>query len=108
MYKRQSLKCYSKGSEILAKGHKLPQELCIPEMIEYANKALRIEGVIRQLELKRRHLNVAANWDIDTAEELLLEYISKLEMSDVYMLKDDVLDDLPYRLRLTYQAWLNG
>jgi II/X family phage/plasmid replication protein len=73
------------------KGHKLPQELCIPEMIEYADKALRIEGVIRQLELKRRHLNVAANWDIDTAEELLLEYISKLEMSDVYMLKDDVL-----------------
>ncbi|MBE2492605.1 hypothetical protein ILR85_18465, partial [Acinetobacter baumannii] len=106
--RRWSLKCYSKGSEILAKGHKLPQELCIPEMIEYANKALRIEGVIRQLELKRRHLNVAANWDIDTAEELLLEYISKLEMSDVYMLKDDVLDDLPYRLRLTYQAWLNG
>jgi II/X family phage/plasmid replication protein len=29
-------------------------------------------------------------------------------MSDVYMLKDDVLDDLPCRLRLTYQAWLNG
>ncbi|MDN5691814.1 MAG: phage/plasmid replication protein, II/X family, partial [Acinetobacter sp.] len=106
--RRWSLKCYSKGLEILAKGHKLPQELCIPEMIEYANKALRIEGVIRQLELKRRHLNVAANWDIDTAEVLLLEYISKLEMSDVYMLKDDVLDDLPYRLRLTYQAWLNG
>lgn len=106
--RRWSLKCYSKGLEILAKGHKLPQELCIPEMIEYAQKALRIEAVIRQLELKRRHLNIASNWDIDTAEELLLEYISKLEMSDVYMLKDDVLDALPYRLRLTYQAWLNG
>ena len=39
-----------KGLEILAKGHKLPKELCIPEMIEYAQKALRIEGVIRQLE----------------------------------------------------------
>ena len=49
-----------------------------------------------------------SNWDIDTAEELLLEYISKLEMSDVYMLKDEVLDSLPPRLRLTYQAWLNG
>ena len=24
------------------------------------------------------------------------------------MLKDDVLDSLPPRLRLTYQAWLNG
>ena len=77
-------------------------------MIEYAQKALRIEGVTRQLELKRRSLHVASNWDIDTAEELLLEYISKLEMSDVYMLDQSVLDTLPPRLRLTYQAWLNG
>ena len=69
---------------------------------------MRIEGVTRQLELKRRDLHIASNWDIDTAEELLLEYISKLEMSDVYMLKDEVLDSLPPRLRLTYQAWLNG
>lgn len=106
--RRWALKCYSKGLEILAKGHKLPTELAIPEMVEYAQKALRIEGVTRQLELKRRSLHVASNWDIDTAEELLLEYISKLEMSDVYMLKDDVLDSLPPRLRLTYQAWLNG
>ena len=40
-------------------------------MREYAHKALRIEGVIRQLELKRRDLHMASNWDIDTAEELL-------------------------------------
>ena len=106
--RRWALKCYSKGLEILAKGHKLPPELSIPEMIEYAQKALRIEGVTRQLELKRRSLHVASNWDIDTAEELLLEYISKLEMSDVYMLDQSILDTLPPRLRLTYQAWLNG
>lgn len=106
--RRWALKCYSKGLEILAKGHKLPPELAIPEMMEYAQKALRIEGVTRQLELKRRSLHVASNWDIDTAEELLLEYVSKLEMSDVYMLDQSVLDTLPPRLRLTYQAWLNG
>lgn len=106
--RRWALKCYSKFMEIMARGHHLPEELQIPEMIEYARKALRIEGVTRQLELKRRSLHVASNWDIDTAEELLLEYISKLEMSDVYMLKDDVLNSLPPRLRLTYQSWLNG
>ena len=106
--RRWALKCYSKGHELTAKGHKLPKELATPEMLEYADKALRIEGVTRQLELKRRSLNIASNWDIDTAEELLLEYISKLEMSDVYMLKDDVLDSLPPRLRMVYQTWLNG
>ena len=106
--RRWALKCYSKGLEIQKKDRRLAPELDIPEMREYAHKALRIEGVTRQLELKRRNLHIASNWDIDTAEELLLEYISKLEMSDVYMLKDEILDSLPPRLRLTYQAWLNG
>ena len=106
--RRWGLKCYSKGNEIKAKGHKLSPELCIPEMLEYADKSLRIEAFIRQLELKRRGLNLVSNWDIDTPTELLLECISKLELSDVYMLDESVLDTLPPRLRMTYNAWLNG
>lgn len=106
--RRWSLKCYSKGHEINARGHKLPKELQIAELLEYADKALRIEGVVRQMELKRRCLDIASNWDIDTAEELLLEYLGNLELSDVYMLKDDVLNTLPTRLRMVYQSWLNG
>ena len=106
--RRWGLKCYSKGQEIKAKGRKLAKEIAIPEMLEYADKALRIEAFFRQLELKKRGLDRVSDWDIDTAEELLLECISKLEMSDVYMLDQSVLDTLPPRLRLTYQAWLNG
>lgn len=106
--RRWGLKCYSKGNEIKAKGHKLSPELCIPEMLEYADKSLRIEAFIRQLELKRRGLNLVSNWDIDTPTELLLECLSKLELSDVYMLDESVLDTLPPRLRMTYNAWLNG
>lgn len=106
--RRWSLKCYSKGHEINAKGHALHKDLQIPELLSYAEKSLRIEAVIRQMELKRLGLDVASNWDIDTAEELLLEYLGNLEMSDVYMLKDDVLDTLPTRLRMVYQSWVNG
>lgn len=106
--RRWSLKCYSKGHELTAKGHKLPPELQIPELLEYAEKALRIEAVIRGMELKRQGLEVASNWDIDTATMLLRGYLDNLEMSDVYMLKDDVLDTLPMRLRMVYQSWLNG
>lgn len=106
--RRWSLKCYSKGHELSAKGHKLPKELQIPELLEYAEKALRIEAVIRGMELKRQGLEVASNWDIDTATMLLRGYLDNLEMSDVYMLKDDVLDTLPMRLRMVYQTWLNG
>ena len=39
---------------------------------------------------------------------LLLEYLSKLELGDIYMLKDDVLNSLPPKLRMVYQSWLNG
>lgn len=106
--RRWSLKCYSKGHELSAKGHKLPKELQIPELLEYAEKALRIEAVIRGMELKRQGLDVASNWDIDTATMLLRGYLDNLEMSDVYMLKDDILDTLPMRLRMVYQTWLNG
>ena len=106
--RRWSLKCYSKGHELSARGHKLPDELQIPELLEYADKALRIEAVIRGMELKRLGLEVASNWDIDTATMLLRSYLDNLEMSDVYMLKDDVLDTLPMRLRMVYQSWLNG
>lgn len=106
--RRWSLKCYSKGNEIAVRGHGLHPDLQIPELIQYANKSLRIEAVIRQMELKRLGLDVASNWDVDTAEELLLNYIQNLEMSDVYMLKDDVLDTLPTRLRMVYQSWING
>ena len=106
--RRWSLKCYSKGHELSAKGHRLPKELMIPELLEYADKALRIEAVIRSMELKRLGLDYASNWDIDTATMLLRSYLDNLEMSDVYMLKDDVLDSLPMRLRMVYQSWLNG
>lgn len=102
------LKCYSKGSEINVKGHSLPKELAIPEMIEYAEKALRIEAFIRQMHLRRLRLEKPMNWDMDTAEVLLLQYIKLLQLSDVCMLKDEILDTLPPRLRMTYQSWLNG
>ena len=39
------LKCYSKGDEINSKKSKYPPELRTPEMLEYADKALRLELV---------------------------------------------------------------
>lgn len=107
--RRWSLKCYSKGHEILAKGHQLPKELQIPEMLEYADKSLRIEAVIRQLELKRLGLDLASNWTCDTAKMLLQTMVlDNLELSDNTMLDTTVLNVLPARLRLVYQTWLNG
>lgn len=107
--RRWSGKCYSKGHEIQAKGHQLSKELQIPEMIEFANKSFRAELVIRQLELKRRELELASNWSPETAKLLLQTmFLDNLELSDNMLLQTDVLDTLPPRLRLVYQSWQAG
>lgn len=107
--RRWGVKCYSKGHEITAKGHQLPKELQLPEMLDFADKSLRIELVIRQLELKRLGLDIASNWKSDTAKMLLQTmFLDNLELSDNTMLDTTVLDALPSRLRLLYQSWLNG
>lgn len=103
-----ALKCYSKILEILAKGHQLPPELQIPELIEWAEKALRIEAVIRSMELKRRGLNIASAWTQESAKLLLQELIGHLEMTGSFSLPDDVVKALPSRLRPVYELWVRG
>ena len=107
--RRWSVKCYSKGHEITAKGHQLPKELQIPELLEYADKSLRLELVMRQLELKRRGLDMAWYWHESTAKMLLQTMVlDNLELSSTFMIDDKILDTLPTRLRLVYQTWKNG
>lgn len=76
-------------------------------MMEYANKALRIEGVIRQLELKRRDLEMPFFGVKILLQCYFMSFINTLRLSDKFMLEDAVLNTLPIRLRLVYQAWLN-
>lgn len=103
-----ALKCYSKILEILAKGHQLPPELQIPELIAWAEKALRIEAVIRSMELKRRGLNIASAWTQESAKLLLQELIGHLEMTGSFSLPDEVVKTLPSRLRPVYELWVRG
>ena len=73
--RRWSVKCYSKGQEINAKKHKLPDELQIPELLEWAEKALRLELVLRSMQLKDMMLHVGSNWCADTAKMLLCSLV---------------------------------
>ena len=104
--RRWSLKMYSKGHELQKR--KLSKELDIPELKEFAEKALRIELTLRSLELKDRGLHFAKRWTPDFAIMLLMEAVGKLEMSNNFSLNDDKLALLKPRLRLAYKAWLRG
>ena len=102
------LKCYSKGDEINSKKSNFPNALRIPEMLEYADCALRLELVLCSKALREWHLNMPCNWLLDTPKMLLTSHVRSLEMSSQFMLSDDVLDTLPRKLRTYYRDWLHG
>jgi II/X family phage/plasmid replication protein len=107
--RRWAVKCYSKGHEINAKGHKLPKELQIPELLEFADKALRIELVIRSMGLKKLNLDTAKNWSKDHPKMLLSQlFLDDLEMSDNMPLPDELLSTIPLRQRHIYVLWKDG
>lgn len=107
--RRWSAKCYSKGHEINAKNHKLPEELQIPELLDWADKSLRIELVLRSMQLKDMFLNKGSSWCADTAKMLLCSLVlDNLEITDNMALPDDLLGSLPTRLKGIYALWLNG
>ena len=106
--RRWLIKCYSKGDEINRKGSNFPNDLRIPQMLEYAERALRLEIVIKSNQLREWHLHEVAHWNADTGKMLLLNLIKGLEMSNNIRLTDDILDSLPTRMKMSYFTWLAG
>lgn len=107
--RRWAVKCYSKGHEINAKGHKLPKELQIPELLDFAEKALRIELVIRSMGLKYLNLDTAKDWSKDLPKMLLFQLVlDDLELSDNMPLPDEMLRIIPLRQRHIYVLWKDG
>ena len=102
------LKCYSKGDEIHGKKSNFPEALKIPQMLDYAERALRLELVLCSKALREWHINMPCVWSEDMPKMLLLTHVRGLEMSNQFMLSDDVLDALPTKLRAYYKLWLMG
>ena len=102
------LKCYSKGDEINSKKSNFPSELRTPQMLEYADKALRLEAQLCSKFLRDSNLNMPCNWQPDTARMLLLSCVRNLDMSNNFKLSDDVIASLPRKLRTYYKLWLYG
>lgn len=107
--RRESLKMYAKGEEIRAKGHELPLALqALPQIYQWADSKLRIEDVMRAMELNDRGLRLACNWDENTAYEIVFKALSGIDMSEQHTLTTPVIAGLPPRLVLVYTAWKEG
>ena len=107
--RRWSIKFYSKGDEIAAKGHKLPFEIDQRDkLIELADNKLKGELTLRSIQLKEKQLSVAAQWDESTPFKLLIQYIERLNMSDQFSITPVNLEGLPARLIAVYTLWKEG
>ena len=103
------LKMYSKGKEIIAAGHKLPQALAIlPALVGFAEKALRIEVTLRSRELKKLNLHLASSWNDTTPSVVYNDKVQGLTFAGNTMTIEDMPADLPTRLRSTFTHWNNG
>jgi II/X family phage/plasmid replication protein len=107
--RRESLKMYSKATEIRAKGHELPPALqVLPELYKWVDGKLRLEACTRSMELKDRGLQLACNWDDNTPEDTLNRLLNGLNMSEQHTLNAATLDGLPARLVGVYHLWKEG
>ena len=102
------LKCYSKGDEINHKKSNFPDALRTTQMLEYADKSLRLELVLCSKALREWGLSEPCNWTLDKPKMLLLQVVRSLDMSNNFKLSDEILNSLPRKLRTYYKLWLYG
>lgn len=107
--RRWSIKFYSKGDEVAAKGHKLPFEIDQRDnLIDWADNKLRGELTLRSIQLKEKQLSVGAQWHESKPLELLIQYIEGLNMSEQFSITPVNLQGLPARLIAVYTLWKEG
>ncbi|MFV1921303.1 MAG: phage/plasmid replication protein, II/X family [Methylotenera sp.] len=107
--RRWSVKFYSKGDEVAARGHKLPYEIEHRDnLIDWADNKLRGELTLRSIQLKEKQLCVAQQWQKKTPLEQLMAYIESLNMSEQFNITPVDLEELPARLIAVYKLWKEG
>lgn len=112
--RRWSLKLYSKGQEITAKGHGQDAILALPSAREWADRTLRAELTLRSLELKRRGMSYVSDWfpvdgvELSVTTELLRQSLGQMTMTTISELDAEVLESLRPTLRMAYRAWQGG
>lgn len=105
---RWTLKAYSKGEEIEAAKHRLPEALLDTPLAKWANNKLRMELRLKSKELEKLGIEIAADLTPVRARQLYGEYVGRLDMKEQIALSTEEHLKLPQRLRGTYALWRNG
>jgi II/X family phage/plasmid replication protein len=106
--RRWALKMYAKGREIQADGHSLPSKIESPSLVSWVDGKLRLELVLRSLELKKRGLSYGFCWEDFTSFDNLTQSLEGLTLSGSYKITSNVLSNLKPRLVAIYELWKQG
>lgn len=112
--RRWSLKLYSKGQEITAKGHGQDAILDLPYAREWADRTLRAELTLRSMELKRMDRHMLSGWFDDdglpssVTARLLHERLGGMTMTTTAHLSAEAMESLKPAVRTAYLAWESG
>ena len=111
--RRWSLKMYPKGEEL--KAHRPKQGISdhpqhLKSVTDFADRALRVELVLRGMELERIGLSQVQSWNDSKLEKVYSSYLSGLEFSENMKAISGIsdLEKLPPRLRACALAWSDG
>lgn len=107
--RRWGLKAYSKAAEIEGKGaHALPDNDRFTRLREWVQNKLRLEAVIRQMELREQEIRFASDVPPDRVRELYAQYVGRLQMAEKVLLNDETALKLPRAAAATYHLWKQG
>lgn len=111
--RRWALKMYSKGLEL--KVHRPKNKNCekpdwLPSVTNYADGALRVELVLRSMELDKMGLSTVMQWSEELLDEVYDSYLSGLKFSENMTISSEIsnIEKLPSRLRACALAWSEG
>lgn len=106
--RRWSFKAYSKLQEILETKQKLPQNPTTEKLLSFLNNLLRLELTLRQNELRDINLKFATDFTETKINDLYTDYLSRINMTEKLHLTATEFDDLPNKVKKTYQLWQAG
>jgi II/X family phage/plasmid replication protein len=106
--RRWAFKAYSKLQEIQETKQKLPINQTTNKLLHFLENLLRLELTLRKKELRDINLTYSSDFTQLTINELYSKYLEKINMTEKLHLTAKDFDQLPNRVKKTYQLWQAG
>jgi II/X family phage/plasmid replication protein len=112
--KRYALKFYNKFAELntIKESKKIIENLTAEQInliYKEAKPLLRAELVLRSLELKEKGIDKLGQWKGETmSKKIFNTYLKKLDINKQVALTDEIENNLPNVVKLTYYKWFHS